>query len=95
MASKNAPSRKKALGYYNPVKNKKKEGAAAGGGMTQKVLINIEKITQEVNLKQPLLNVMLKLELKLTKDKKHFAVGQEVGLVKEVKQRVEGGIVKG
>ena len=36
MASKNAPSRKKSLGYYNPVKNKKKEGAAAGGGMTQK-----------------------------------------------------------
>ena len=36
MPSKNAPSKKKSLGYYNPVKNKKKEGAAAGGGMTKK-----------------------------------------------------------
>ena len=36
MPSKNAPSKKKSLGYYNPVKDKKKEGAAAGGGMTEK-----------------------------------------------------------
>ena len=26
MANKKAPSKKKSLGYYNPVKNKKKEG---------------------------------------------------------------------
>lgn len=30
-----APSRKKSLGYYNEVRDKKKEGAAAGGGMTE------------------------------------------------------------
>lgn len=36
MPSKNAPSKKKSLGYYNEVRDKKKEGAAAGGGMTQK-----------------------------------------------------------
>ena len=30
-----APSKKKSLGYYNEVKSKSKEGAAAGGGMTQ------------------------------------------------------------
>ena len=36
MADKNAPSRKKSLGYYNEVRDKKKEGAAAGGGMTKK-----------------------------------------------------------
>ena len=30
-----APSKKKSLGYYNAVKSKNKEGAAAGGGMTQ------------------------------------------------------------
>ena len=36
MPSKNAPSKKKSLGYYNPIKDKKKEGAAAGGGMTKK-----------------------------------------------------------
>jgi len=36
MANKKAPSKKKSLGYYNPVKDKKKEGAAAGGGMTKK-----------------------------------------------------------
>lgn len=31
-----APSRKKSLGYYNEVRDKRKEGAAAGGGMTEK-----------------------------------------------------------
>jgi hypothetical protein len=31
-----APSHKKSLGYYNEVRDKKKEGAAAGGGMTEK-----------------------------------------------------------
>ena len=36
MANKNAPSKKKSLGYYNEVRDKKKEGAAAGGGMTKK-----------------------------------------------------------
>jgi len=30
-----APSRKKSLGYYNEVRSKSKEGAAAGGGMTE------------------------------------------------------------
>ena len=36
MSDKNAPSKKKSLGYYNEVRDKKKEGAAAGGGMTKK-----------------------------------------------------------
>ena len=35
MASKNAPSRKKSLGYYNKA-NKTGTGAKAGGGMTKK-----------------------------------------------------------
>ena len=30
-----APSRKKSKGYYNEVRSKSKEGAAAGGGMTE------------------------------------------------------------
>lgn len=34
-AKGDAPSRKKSLGYYNPVKSKTEEGAAAGGGMTE------------------------------------------------------------
>lgn len=31
-----APSRKKSKGYYNEVKPSRKEGAAAGGGMSEK-----------------------------------------------------------
>ena len=36
MASKNAPSRKKSLGYYKKVNKKGGRGAKAGGGMTKK-----------------------------------------------------------
>lgn len=36
MATKNAPSRKKSLGYYAEVNKKGGTGAKAGGGMTQK-----------------------------------------------------------
>ena len=36
MASKNAPSRKKSLGYYAKVKKGKGTGKKAGGGMTAK-----------------------------------------------------------
>ena len=35
MPSKNAPSRKKSLGYYNKA-NKTGTGAKAGGGMSKK-----------------------------------------------------------
>ena len=36
MATKNAPSRKKSLGYYAEVNKKGGTGAKAGGGMTRK-----------------------------------------------------------
>ena len=36
MATKNAPSRKKSLGYYAEVSKKGGTGAKAGGGMTKK-----------------------------------------------------------
>ena len=36
MPSKNAPSRKKSLGYYKKVNKKGGRGAKAGGGMTKK-----------------------------------------------------------
>ena len=36
MASKNAPSRKKSLGYYQKVNKKGGTGKKAGGGMTAK-----------------------------------------------------------
>ena len=36
MADKNAPSRKKSLGYYAEVNKKGGTGAKAGGGMTKK-----------------------------------------------------------
>ena len=36
MASKNAPSRKKSLGYYAKVNKKGGPGSKAGGGMTKK-----------------------------------------------------------
>jgi hypothetical protein len=38
---------------------------------------------------------MSKLELKLIKDKKHFAVDQEVGKVKEGKRQEEDGAAVG
>ena len=36
MATKNAPSKKKSLGYYAEVNKKGGTGAKAGGGMTKK-----------------------------------------------------------
>ena len=36
MATKNAPSKKKSLGYYAEVNKKGGTGAKAGGGMTRK-----------------------------------------------------------
>ena len=36
MANKNAPSKKKSLGYYSEVNKKGGTGAKAGGGMTKK-----------------------------------------------------------
>lgn len=44
MATKNAPSKKKSLGYYAEVNKKGGTGAKAGGGMTKK---GIEKYRRD------------------------------------------------
>ena len=49
MANKNAPSRKKSLGYYAEVNKKGGTGAKAGGGMTKKGVEKYKGIIQEVN----------------------------------------------
>ena len=43
MPSKNAPSRKKSLGYYAPVSKKGGTGKKAGGGMTSKGVAKYRK----------------------------------------------------
>ena len=43
MATKNAPSRKKSLGYYAPVNKKGGTGSKAGGGMTKKGVAKYRK----------------------------------------------------
>jgi len=46
MASKNAPSRKKSLGYYKKVNKKGGTGKKAGGGMTAKGVAKYRKDRQ-------------------------------------------------
>ena len=43
MATKNAPSRKKSLGYYAKVNKKGGTGSKAGGGMTAKGVAKYRK----------------------------------------------------
>ena len=72
MASKNAPSRKKSLGYYNEVRNKKKEGAAAGGGMTEKGVRKYRRDNPGSKLKTAVTNCKVKPGTKAYKRQKAF-----------------------
>jgi len=72
MADKNAPSKKKSLGYYNPVKNKKKEGAAAGGGMTKKGVAKYRKDNPGSKLKTAVTKCNVKVGTKAYKRQKAF-----------------------
>ena len=72
MPSKNAPSRKKSLGYYNEVRDKKKEGAAAGGGMTQKGVNKYRKDNPGSKLKTAVTKCDVKVGTKAYKRQKAF-----------------------
>ena len=72
MADKNAPSRKKSLGYYNEVRDKKKEGAAAGGGMTKKGVAKYRRDNPGSKLKTAVTNCKVKPGTKAYKRQKAF-----------------------
>jgi|TARA_R100000482_G_scaffold113570_1_gene56207 hypothetical protein len=72
MPSKNAPSKKKSLGYYNEVRDKKKEGAAAGGGMTEKGVRKYRRDNPGSKLKTAVTNCKVKPGTKAYKRQKAF-----------------------
>ena len=72
MANKNAPSKKKSLGYYNEVRDKKKEGAAAGGGMTKKGVAKYRRDNPGSKLKTAVTNCKVKPGTKAYKRQKAF-----------------------
>ena len=72
MPRKNAPSKKKSLGYYNEVRDKKKEGAAAGGGMTEKGVRKYRRDNPGSKLKTAVTNCKVKPGTKAYKRQKAF-----------------------
>jgi hypothetical protein len=72
MPRKNAPSKKKSLGYYNEVRDKKKEGAAAGGGMTEKGVKKYRRDNPGSKLKTAVTNCKVKPGTKAYKRQKAF-----------------------
>jgi len=67
-----APSKKKSLGYYNAVKSKSKEGAAAGGGMTQAGVDKYKRDNPGSKLKKAVTNCKAKVGTKPYKRQKAF-----------------------
>ncbi len=67
-----APSRKKSKGYYNEVRSKTKEGAAAGGGMTQAGVNKYKKDNPGSKLKTAVTNCKAKVGTKPYKRQKAF-----------------------
>ena len=72
MASKNAPSRKKSLGYYAPVKKGRGEGKKAGGGMTAKGVAKYRRDNPGSKLKTAVTNCKVKPGTKAYKRQKAF-----------------------
>lgn len=68
MADKNAPSRKKSLGYYAEVKKGSGTGSKAGGGMTRK---GVEKYRKD-NPGSKLSTAVTTPPSKLKKDSKAY-----------------------
>ena len=68
----NAPSRKKSKGYYNPVKPGRKEGAAAGGGMSRKGVEKYRKDNPGSKLKTAVTKCDVKVGTKAYKRQKNF-----------------------
>jgi len=67
-----APSRKKSLGYYNEVRSKSKEGAAAGGGMTKAGVKKYRADNPGSKLKTAVTNCKAKVGTKPYKRQKAF-----------------------
>ncbi len=67
-----APSRKKSKGYYNEVRSKTKEGAAAGGGMTQAGVNKYKRDNPGSKLKTAVTNCKAKVGTKPYKRQKAF-----------------------
>lgn len=67
-----APSRKKSKGYYNEVRSKSKEGAAAGGGMTQAGVNKYKRDNPGSKLKTAVTNCKAKVGTKPYKRQKAF-----------------------
>ena len=67
-----APSRKKSKWYYNEVRSKSKEGAAAGGGMTQSGVDKYKKDNPGSNLKTAVTNCKAKVGTKPYNRQKAF-----------------------
>ena len=67
-----APSRKKSLGYYNEVRSKSKEGAAAGGGMTKAGVKKYRRDNPGSKLKTAVTNCKVKVGSKAYKRQKAF-----------------------
>jgi len=72
MADKNAPSRKKSLGYYAKVKKGRGEGAKAGGGMTAKGVAKYRRDNPGSKLKTAVTNCNVKAGSKAFKRQKAF-----------------------
>ena len=72
MPSKNAPSRKKSLGYYAPVKKGRGEGKKAGGGMTAKGVAKYRRDNPGSKLKTAVTNCKVKPGTKAYKRQKSF-----------------------
>jgi|SRR6056300_1803912 len=67
-----APSRKKSKGYYNEVKSGRKEGAAAGGGMSEKGVAKYRKDNPGSKLKTAVTKCDVKVGTKAYKRQKAF-----------------------
>lgn len=67
-----APSRKKSKGYYNEVKPGRKEGAAAGGGMSKKGVAKYRRDNPGSKLKTAVTKCDVKVGTKAYKRQKAF-----------------------
>jgi len=67
-----APSRKKSKGYYNEVKPGRKEGAAAGGGMSKKGVAKYRKDNPGSKLKTAVTKCDVKVGTAAYKRQKAF-----------------------
>lgn len=67
-----APSREKSKGYYNEVKAGRKEGAAAGGGMSQKGVDKYKRDNPGSKLKTAVTKCDVKVDTTAYKRQKAF-----------------------